>query len=103
MVAHTTHMKDLRNRIRARLLGSARLSGMDSVKKRAIHDELIVGTCRPMVQYTQAKKANDEAGKLAVCRRAAETSHRVGLTPTSLKFKEDGTVSIDRRTDIESP
>jgi hypothetical protein len=94
LVAQPAHMQALRAQVRERLLASRWLPGKTDADKQGLHDALVVSTCSQFLQYNQAKKANNEPQKQSMRQHASQLLTKIGLSPTALQFKPDGTVAI---------
>lgn len=88
------HFQTLRNKLRVRYVSNGSMIGKSDTEKQAAHDSLVLSACIPMVQFTQAKKANSEPGKQTARKAAADLLTRLGLSPNAMRFQPDGTVLI---------
>jgi hypothetical protein len=92
--AQPAHVKTLRAKLRDRYLLAGTMTSQNDLQKQAAHDSLVFTACIPMLQYTQAKKANNEPAKQKARASAADLLRRVGLTPAGLRFNPNGSVLI---------
>jgi hypothetical protein len=92
--AQASHIRYLSAGLRHTLPAGGRLARVTDAPKQLAHDSLVLDACIPILQYAQAKKTGDQGTRQAARRRAAELLAKLGLTPTSMRFRADGSVIV---------
>jgi hypothetical protein len=88
------HLRNLRAQLRQRYLARGTFAGKSDSQKQAAHEALLLSACIPALQYLEASKKGNQAGREAARASAARLLSRFGMSRTSLRYGPGGRVAI---------